>query len=475
MENLFKLLKSAGIYFVGNVLTRMVSFFLLPVYTAFIAKNDMGYFDLSTSYLNIIVPIVCIQIWGAMMRFIFDFKKTEDKYKVIFNGLVVFSTSIIIYSVLFIIAGYVFDIKLILFIFIYGLLIMMQNVYTYLARGLGFNKFFAISGIISSLINSVSNIVLILVFKMGIESLFISMILGLGVQAIFLESKVKLIKHISFKYFDKVLIKNMIKFSLPLCLNSVCFWALSSYNKVGISRTLGLEANGLYTVAGKFTMLVAIVANCFSLAWQELAYSKGNEKESKNKMYNTAANYYINLLLFGVLLILPIVNIVFPFLVNENYGASYNLIPIYMFATALSTYSSFICDIYGAEKRNGPLFWATFSGAVVNIVVFHLLVNVVGLQAANIGLALGYIVNIIIGLLLLKNITKIKLQFKKIFLILILYVPCYYVYFTQNSLVNFITFLGVCLIAYLLFRDVLKSFVTSSFNKLKSRKEQNLN
>ncbi len=50
------------------------------------------------------------------------------------------------------------------------------------------------------------------------------MILGLLVQVVILESKVKVLRNVSFRMFDLKLIKSMIRFSLPLCLNEACFW-----------------------------------------------------------------------------------------------------------------------------------------------------------------------------------------------------------------------------------------------------------
>ena len=97
MNNLVKFLKSSGIYFVGNVLTKMVSFFLLPLYTTYIPTEQSGYFDLSYSYISILVPIVFLEIWSAIMRFTFDYTKEKDQYKTLFNGMLIFMASLVIY------------------------------------------------------------------------------------------------------------------------------------------------------------------------------------------------------------------------------------------------------------------------------------------------------------------------------------------------------------------------------------------
>ena len=469
MAKLIRLLKSAGIYFLGNVMTRRISFFLLPIYTSYIVKADMGYFDVSTSYLNILVPVLCLEIWSGIMRFMFDFDDPKGKYKVIFNGMVIFTTSVAVYTLIFVALGFVANIQAIILVFFYGVFLMIQNLYTYLARGLGHNQAFAISGIVSSLVNSLSNIFMILVLGMRLESLYIAMILGRFAQFLILESRVKVLRNISFKMFDWTLIKSMARFSLPLCLNSACFWFLSSYNKVGISNTLGLNANGIYTVAGKFTMMVAIFANCFSLAWQEMVYSVGNEKENKGQLYSTASNYCLTLLMFGTLLILPVVHVAFPILIDKAYSDAYPLVPLYMFATAISTFSSFLGNIFGAEKKTGIVFYSTVIAAVVKVAMFHLLVGQFGLEAANIGLTLGYIVNIIMRVVLLKRSFPIKLDYIKIAIVFLLNIPIFYIYFTQSTLVNILAFFGVLIIMLIMFYKPLLQVLSSLKGQLTKR------
>lgn len=465
MENVLKLLKSAGIYFLGNVMTRLISFFLLPVYTSYIAKADMGYFDVSTTYLNVLVPVICLEVWSGIMRFMFDFKEHEDKYKVIFNGMVIFSGSVLLYTVLFVVLGIVADIQSLVLIFFYGVLLMLQNLYTYLARGLGFNRAFAVSGIISSLVNSVSNILMIYLLGMRLNSLYIAMILGLLSQMILLEGRVRVFSNISFKMLDASMIRSMIRFSLPLCLNSACFWFLSSYNRVGISHTLGLEANGIYTVAGKFTMVLSVVANCFSLAWQELVYSLGNRKENKGHLYSIASNYYLTLLMLGTMMILPAVKIIFPYFIDAAYQDAFPIIPLYIFATALSTYSGFLGNIFGAEKKTNVIFYSTLIAAVINVGVFHLSVWQIGLHAANIGLTLGYFANIIMRILILRKFFEIHLDYFKIFFTMILNVPVFYVYLTQGVLLNVAVFAAVGGITLLMYYKVIRSFLSSAFKR----------
>ena len=468
MNNLVKFLKSSGIYFVGNVLTKMVSFFLLPLYTTYIPTEQSGYFDLSYSYISILIPIIFLEIWSAIMRFTFDYIKGEDRYKPLFNGLLIFAASLAIYIATAFLLGAIVQIDYLIYIFFYGLFTALQTCYSYIVRTFGYNVIFAVSGIVGSIVNSVSNIIMILVFDMTITSLYLAAILGLFVQVVIMECKMQLLRHLSIKQFDKDMIKQMVVFSLPLSLNTACFWFLSSYNRVGVSNILGLEANGIYSAAAKFTYVIGLVSNCFSMAWQELVYSLGNEKENKSRLYTVASNYYIKFLMYGLLLLIPVVQVVFPWFIKNDYQAAFSLIPLYLLATVANIYSTFLGNIFGAEKKTSIIFTSTLVAAVVNVGLFHALVGSMGIQAANIALFFGFLVNIIMRLLLLKKSIPISLDYKMIVVTMILFGAAFGVYMTNNTLVNILAFLVFAAITLFAFRDLIKQLLT----KIKNRRSQ---
>ena len=80
--------KSSVLYFFGNILSKLITFFLLPIYTSYISPEDLGYYDVSTTYLNLIVTFLFIDIYVAIMRFVFDEKHGSESNKPIFNGII---------------------------------------------------------------------------------------------------------------------------------------------------------------------------------------------------------------------------------------------------------------------------------------------------------------------------------------------------------------------------------------------------
>ena len=75
MKDFIKFIKSSGIYFFGNILTKLISFLLLPIYTKFINPTDYGTYDLMIAYITFFTSVLFLDIWSGIMRFMFDYDK----------------------------------------------------------------------------------------------------------------------------------------------------------------------------------------------------------------------------------------------------------------------------------------------------------------------------------------------------------------------------------------------------------------
>lgn len=443
------------------------------MYTNYIPTEGMGYYDVVNTYMNIIVPIVSVTIWAAILRYCFDYTDREGKYKVIFNAMIAMAGSFILYSIAAVILGFIGSIKYLVLIYLMGIAMMLQNCYSNMARALGYNVVFAASGVVGGLVNCGSNVFMILVLHMREESLFIALTLGLFAQVIVMESKVKFLRHLSLQLYDKHLLVNMLRYALPLALNSTCFWFLSSYDKIGISSSLGLKANGIYSIAGKYTYIIGLVSDCFALAMQEMLYSMGNQKQGKAEFYNLTSNYCIKFLMYGLILLLPFVYFSFPLLIGKEYSAAFPLIPIYLLATVENVYSGFLGDIFATEKKTSAVFYSTVVAAVVNVAAFHLLVGRIGIQAANVALAVGFLANIIIRIAILRKGFSLTVNYKMFLPTLVLFAIGSWIYFTKGKLVNLIWFIAVLVLTVYEFRDILKRMIAALRAKISKNRASN--
>ena len=119
-----------------------------------------------------------------------------------------------------------------------GFFLALQYYFTVIARSYLKNTLYVVSGCVSSAVNIASNLVLILVFNMGIEALYISFAAGTLIQVAIIWCVIHPFR--GFKIagcsFDKI--KKLLKFSAPIAVNTVSYWLLNGLTKVVIINKL---------------------------------------------------------------------------------------------------------------------------------------------------------------------------------------------------------------------------------------------
>ncbi len=405
MKELKRLITTTGIYFLGTVGTKLISFLLLPLYTAYIIPSQYGQYDVNINYALLFASICFLDIWTGIMKFMFEYKEKKQQESVVYAGLMIFFVSSVIYVIFISLFEWVMKIEYPLGVTFYGFFLCLQNLYGYLARAYGKNILFAISGMISTACNAGLNIFLLIVCKWDYRALYLSYAVGILVQCIILEMKLNIRKSIQKNYINRQIIKELLCFSLPLCINSLCYWLLTGYNRVVIEKETSTVMNGYFAVAAKFGGVLILATSCFSMAWQELAYHKYEKDNDTGQFYTSATNLYIKVLFGGFFILIPVIYGVFPYLINENYAQAKVLIPLNMLATLAGTLFTFLGNIISTYKKNNIIFLSTLAACITNITVVHLLIGKIGVEAANIALLAGYMVS---------NAIRIKIIAKEI-------------------------------------------------------------
>ena len=468
MKDLWKFIKSSGVYFVGTVLTKLISFLLLPLYTSYISPADYGVYDLYNAYVMFLCSVLFLDIWAGIMRFMFDYNEEERK-KPISSGIAIFIISCLLYTFILVTVGPALHVRYLGWLFLYGILMNTQTLVGYIARGYGKNVLYTSAGLLGSVTTIVFNILLLTYFKMDFSALFIASCIGYIANILCIVIGIKEPGVFSLKNFDKKVFKSLLIFSLPLCLNSVAYWFLTSYNRIVVANELGDAANGYYAIAGRFGSMITLFTTCFQMAWQELAYSKSAKESNLDDFYTVAVNSYIKSMGAGLILMIPFIYIIYPVMINESYGIGKELVPIYLLGTIFSTISSFLGNAISAIKRNKYLFWTMLSGSVINVVFIHLFISKIGLQASNISLALGFLMICITRVIVFRKDVKLKIEYRNVFVLFIAFLAVDHVYQNGSLVMNLVAFVGAGLVCIYVFWDL----IAAMLEKIKDRKITN--
>lgn len=444
MTKLRRFIQTAIVYFLGNVLSKLVSFFLLPLYTNYLPPNAYGTYDFIITFLNLFAPILFFQVWDGMFRRSFDFKQKEDKYKIINNAFLVCLIGGFFYFAIFSFSQIFFSLDGFIYILIYGFLFSLSYYYNYACRVFLSNKLLVISGLVSTIITAVINIILIVKFGWGIESLYLAPAIGILLQIIIIECKLKLIAHFKFKDISRHEIIKMIKFSLPLCITAICNWMFGGFTRVIISTTLSLYDNGLYAVANKFATIITLLATVFQYAWNELAYLMANDK-NRTESYNICIDILLKLVLLIGSAICIFFKIIFPYFIDAQYWSAIIILPATIIGVMFNAIASVISTFFMVENKTTSVMFSTFLAVIFNVVLGFVLSKYFGLMGATIALAVAYLVLLIVRLIQSKNKYRISISFRVvIILVIIMALAVAEFYLSNNVIYDILAILLLC-------------------------------
>lgn len=397
-------IKNTAIFFIGNVLSKIIGFLLLPLYTSIVPADEMGIYDISVTLVTMILSVCYFEIWSAALRYLYDGKSEEEKNSVIRSGLLIFLASSAVFflvnTVVFTLLGY----KYVLLILGYGISYAAMSYFTFIARGLGLNRDFSISGVLNTVVQLAMNVLLLVYLHMDYSALFISYIIGTCTQVLYLLMRTHTIHRIRNCKDNRTLTFELLKYALPLCLNTVAYWFLNSSNRLVYNWLFGNESSGIYSIGGRFGSIIALATTCFTYAWQDLAFASANDDTNHvRKLYITACNKYQQFLSASTVLILPAIKIVFPFLIKGNYVSAENIVPSFIIVAVISGYSAFIGNIFYAIKDTKIISISTVIAAVVNLIVCYPFIRYGGALGTNLSIMIAFAVNIGIRAVILKK------------------------------------------------------------------------
>ena len=451
------LMKNTIIIFCGKVCTQLISFFLLPLYTGYLATKDYGIVDLITTYVTLLVPIITLELEMSIFRYLVDSRgKEKETKKLMSNNFGVLLIALLIFSILYVIVTSFWKFNFRWLILIDIIICTFSGNFLQISRGMGRTLDYSISCLITGALTIVSNILLIAVFKLGAFGMITSMALANGVGALYLFIRLKLYKLINFKLMDKKLIKEMYQYSIPLVPNGISWWIVNVSDRTIISYVLGTAANGLYAVSNKFPTILSSLLGVFNLSWSESAalhINSPDRDEFFSDISNTVTKLFTSLGV-GMIACMPFI---FPLLINSKYNGAFNQIPILVLGAVFNVVVCLYSAVYIAKKMTKQVATVSIIGAIINITINVLFIKYIGLYAASISTAISYFVMMVYRHIDLKKYVNIKYESGLIVKTFLIFTFSIILYYQKNMILNIINLIVVVIYAFIMNKDFLNS------------------
>lgn len=409
-----ELIKNTIILTVGKICTQFVSFLLLPLYTALLTPEEFGVVDLFNTYVALLVPLFNWQFENGMFRFMLDYRSDKKEIKKIFSTVLCANLlQIVIYLLFYCIAQNYISSPYKVFLAIDVSLNIILNSLLQFPRGIGDNTTYAVGSFISATTTVALNVVFIAGLHMGAFGMFEATILAKLITIVYLMFKSRIWKYFSFAYNDKSVFVQIFRYSFPLVPNQLCWWVIDASDRTIISYAIGIAANGIYSVANKFSSLFVTFYNIFHLSWTEsvsLHIKDEDSKEFITDVINTILRLFISIC-FCIIAIMPFV---FPLFIDEKYKNAYQQIPILIVAVLFQVVVGLYSVIYTALKKSIEIMKTSVYAAIINVVVDVILVKFIGIYAASISTLVAYMTMAIYRYFHVKRFLNIVIEKKLI-------------------------------------------------------------
>ena len=358
-----QLLKNTAIIAIGKLSTQIVSFLLLPLYTAKLSTEEFGTYDFFVTLSVFLLPIITLLMEESMFRFLIDADDLKSKKRTITATIVYTTVGTVIFTILAaIIMGIIhYEYAVIFIIFIISnILLGLSNA---LSRGMGKVNLYSLSNFILGVITIILNILFIVTFKLGVNGLLWSNIIANTATAVIMFYKLHLPQFVSKKDFSRETLGKMIRYSAPLVPNNLSWVIISLSDRLMLTQMTGADANGIYAVANKFPNIVYTCYGFFSTAWKESA-ARILKEENKSQYYNSIykdVKFFLKAIVLGLIAIMPLA---FPLLVNKSYNDAYKYIPILIISIYYTKHVKFLWwNIYSIQEHKNNGFNDSSSGS----------------------------------------------------------------------------------------------------------------
>ena len=387
------LFKNMGLLTLSSFATKLLSFFLVPLYTNVLTTTEYGTYDLMNTTVGVLMPILTLNVQDAVTRFAMDKQQNRKAIvsvamKILFvanaivalgliiNGIFGFSTLISDYAVFF---------------FLMFFIQTVSGVITYYVRGIDRIADLSVSSVLVSIFTISCNIIFLVVFNWRLNGYFLANIIGPLVQIIYLIIRADMIHDMDLKSDFAAEKKAMLDYSKPMIANSVAWWINNTSDRYVVIFFCGLAENGIYSVASKIPSILNIFQSIFSQAWT-LSAVKDFDPEDKNGFFANTYRAYNCMMVLICSGIIVADKMLASFLYAKDFYVAWRYVPWLTIAIVFGSLSGYIGGFFSAVKNSKIFAQSTVVGAVSNIILNLILTPILGALGAAIATAVCYFV-----------------------------------------------------------------------------------
>lgn len=406
-----ELIKNIALFFIANFLPKAITFFMVPLYTYCLTTSDFGTVDLITTTVQLLLPVLTLQIQDAMLRFSID--KTNNPNDVLTVGIriILGGTAILIVGCA---VGKCLNIitlnmpYIIAFVIIY-FVSALKNIMSYFCRGIDKIKILTISNVLLTIFTVLCNLVFLLVFKWGVYGYLLALCLGNVIAVVIMFFGAGLYRYISINIENKYITRDIICFSVPMLFSALAWWVNTSLDKYILGYFYGTSVVGLMAVAYKIPSILSVLGNTVANAYSISAIREFDLWDSDGflgKSYSLINVFYVVMCSFLMIINVFVARILF----SKDFFEAWKFVPPLLVSSMFSMLSLTCEQYYIALKKTKIISVTAVIGATINFFANMALIPPYGAYGAAVATAFAFFVVWLIRYFVLRMRLKLKLK-----------------------------------------------------------------
>lgn len=389
------LIRNTFIYTVGEVVPKLISFVLLPVFTYYLSPDDYGILSYTTAVMVFLPQLSMLCLNSFVLRFFYIRESESDRKKLV--GNIFLFTAVLNLLVLFLAYQFIpillkqFHVKVPWNpYFKLALIAMFLDVFSIIPLAfyrIQHNaKAFVALSVLKIFIQYLIIVVLIVYYKKGIlgyyfGSLIASIPFFIAYWVIIYKQAI-----LNFNYRE---VKEGLKFSLPLLPGVLAYLVIGFSDRILLEPSVSISTIGIYNIA--YTL-------AFSLNMIMLSVYKAIEPEifrrygtvSFENFINRAKSVFFFTTFCGAMGVSLFSQEFFKIIAPVEYYKGYLYVPIIMISVIMTGQNILFGGILTAQKNTKIIGVATLIGVLINILFNLFFIPLYGVFAAAISIAIAF-------------------------------------------------------------------------------------
>ena len=408
-----RLFKNILMLVAGSFATRLLSFLLVPFYTAILSTSDYGTADLINTTVLLVLPACSLLMDEAVMRFTLD---AENDRKQVFTIAVTIST--IGFGFFLLLSPLSLLIKSLrpfyAFIVLYYVVSWIYNITSSFVRGMDKLAVVTTAGIIHTFAYLALNIYFLAIAKIGVYGYLLAINISNIVAILYLIVTCRLYKYFVLPtHLDKALVKGMVLYSIPMIPDYISWWINGASDKYVLTFFYGTALTGVYSIAYKIPSLLSQMTGIFSSAWKISSVENFGSQESL-QFYNRIYSLYSGLIMIAAAVLILISKPLAYILFSNDFFEAWRITPFLIMAYCFNAMALYIGSIFTASKKTGKLFHSSMIGAGINLCVNFILIPKYQAIGAAIATIVGYIAIWLVNMINTREILRMDFNIKMI-------------------------------------------------------------